>query len=93
MIERANALPAKEFFISMLTRDISLGDCILDLLDNSVDGARRSSPDADPNRLSGFYVHLRLDSQEFEIEDNCGGIPLADAREYAFQFRAPKSCS
>ncbi|KJV41509.1 hypothetical protein [Brevundimonas sp. KM4] len=36
--DRANANPSKSFFIAMLTRDIDLVDCILDLLDNSVDG-------------------------------------------------------
>jgi hypothetical protein len=33
----AKAYPSKAFFIEMLTRDITLSDCILDLLDNSVD--------------------------------------------------------
>ena len=85
-LEKAKADPAKEFFISMLTRDISVADCILDLLDNAVDGARRSMQNAGENRLSRSYVHLRLASDTFEIEDNCGGIPLADAKEYAFNF-------
>ncbi len=82
--EKAKALPAKEFFISMLTRDISLSDCILDLLDNSVDGARRAQ--AKPQDLAGSYVHLQLDRDRFTIDDNCGGIPLPDAKEYAFNF-------
>ena len=86
MPEKAKALPAKEFFISMLTRDISLEDCILDLLDNSVDGARRSARSKGQDDLSGFTVHLKLKPDEFAIDDNCGGISLADAREYAFNF-------
>ena len=85
MPEKALATPAKEFFINMLTRDISIADCILDLLDNAVDGARRSVPD-NPNHLGGFFVHLHLSSEEFRIQDNCGGITLEDAREYAFNF-------
>ena len=85
-LEKAKAHPAKEFFISMLTRDISVADCILDLLDNAVDGARRSIQEVGENRLIGSYVHFRLTSDTFEIEDNCGGIPLADAKEYAFNF-------
>ena len=32
----AKAHPSKAFFIDMLTRDISLSDCILDLVDNSL---------------------------------------------------------
>ena len=37
----AQASPTKQFFVSMLTRDISLADAILDLLDNCLDGAMR----------------------------------------------------
>ena len=37
----AQASPTKRFFVSMLTRDISLADAILDLLDNCLDGALR----------------------------------------------------
>ena len=84
--EKANAVPAKEFFISMLTRDISLTDCILDLLDNAVDGARRNRSDTEEKRLAGFYIRLWLNRERFTIEDNCGGIPLTEAREYAFNF-------
>lgn len=36
------ALPHKEFFIDMLTKDIGLDACILDLVDNAVDGATRT---------------------------------------------------
>jgi hypothetical protein len=36
---KAEANPTKAFFVRMITRDISLADCILDLIDNSVDAA------------------------------------------------------
>lgn len=85
-LEKAKADPTKEFFIRMLTRDISVADCVLDLLDNSVDGARSNMQNNGENRLSGSYVHLRLGSDTFEIEDNCGGIGLDNAKEYAFNF-------
>jgi hypothetical protein len=39
--EQAVAAPTKQFFVSMLTRDISLEDAILDLIDNCLDGALR----------------------------------------------------
>ena len=84
--EKANAVPAKEFFISMLTRDISLTDCILDLLDNAVDGAHRNREETEEKRLAGYYVRLRLTSERFAIDDNCGGIPVTEAKEYAFNF-------
>ena len=34
MTTKADASPTKEFFVHYLTRDISLHDCILDLLDH-----------------------------------------------------------
>ncbi|MGH9433064.1 MAG: hypothetical protein ACRD3T_16150, partial [Terriglobia bacterium] len=46
-----NASPTKEFFISMLTRDIPLTRAIIDLVDNSVDGARRLRPTGDYDRF------------------------------------------
>jgi len=39
---KANAYPRKHFFFEMFTRDISLEDCILDLIDNSIDGLIRT---------------------------------------------------
>jgi Single-strand binding protein family len=36
----ASAVPTKEFFVRTLIRDISLDDCVLDLVDNSIDSAR-----------------------------------------------------
>ena len=39
--DTAKAVPTKQFFVSMLTRDISLDDAILDLIDNCLDGALR----------------------------------------------------
>ena len=39
--ESVNASPAKSLFVSMLTRDLTLEDAILDLLDNCVDGILR----------------------------------------------------
>jgi hypothetical protein len=40
--DSARAYPTKEFFIEMFTRDISLEDCILDLIDNSIDSLIRA---------------------------------------------------
>lgn len=39
--DTARVVPTRQFFVSMLTRDISLDDAILDLLDNCLDGAMR----------------------------------------------------
>jgi hypothetical protein len=38
----ASAFPRKRFFLEMFTRDITLEECVLDLIDNSIDGLIRS---------------------------------------------------
>ena len=89
--KKASAYPTKEFFVRMITRDISLEDCILDLLDNSIDGAWRSvgskpiglAADAD---LSKFEIQITATPKQFCIEDNCGGMTLDDAVNHAFSF-------
>jgi Histidine kinase-, DNA gyrase B-, and HSP90-like ATPase len=90
----AKGNPSKTFFISMLTRDISLVDCILDLLDNSVDGIgrslrRRGVSGAAENKFEGYRVEIKFDGDAFVITDNCGGIPIEIARTYAFRFGKP----
>lgn len=90
-IGKAGANPTKEFFVRMITRDITLEDCILDLIDNSVDGAWRSegsrpmgiSQDAD---LSRYRIKITASPELFCIEDNCGGMSLDDAVNHAFSF-------
>ena len=37
MSENVSFLPNKRLFIDIMTQDISLYDCIMDLIDNSVD--------------------------------------------------------
>src|ERR1051326_3239626 len=78
--------PEKDFFISMLTRDIDLQDAILDLLDNCVDGAirTRGKEKTEIDSFDGFWAHIKFDEEKFIIEDNCGGIPWELAKEYAF---------
>jgi len=75
----------------MITRDISLEDCILDLIDNSIDGAWRleggqpMSLDHGAD-LSKYMIEMNANAQGFSIRDNCGGITLDNAAEYAFTF-------
>jgi Histidine kinase-, DNA gyrase B-, and HSP90-like ATPase len=78
-----HAEATKEFFISMLVRDIDLLAAVIDLVDNSVDGGRSLGGE---DGLSGRWVHLTLASTHFRVEDNCGGIDLNTARNYAFRF-------
>jgi hypothetical protein len=82
-----NGSPTKDFFIYTLIRDIPLNRAVIDLVDNSVDGARRIR---DGTRFDGLWVRLKLNADYFRISDNCGGIPIDTAREYAFRFGRPK---
>lgn len=81
-----HASPTKDFFVTMITRDIPLTDCIFDLVDNSIDAARRHSNKADIESLNGYFSKIAFDRDKFNITDNCGGISLADAVDHAFHF-------
>lgn len=87
---QAHGSPTKDFFVRMITRDISLTDCILDLVDNAIDGARRIArseiEQGQPAPLQRFKVSITLTPSKLEIRDNCGGISLSDAIDYAFHF-------
>jgi len=54
----APASPAKQFFVSMLTRDIILADVTLVLSDNCVDGALRLANGQD--RFEAFRKFHRM---------------------------------
>ncbi len=90
-IAEADANASRAFFVQMLTRDITLEDCVLDLLDNSVDGAWRSighvAPTLDDGAdLSPFRIEIRADENSFWMRDNCGGMHLQRAQNHAFTF-------
>ncbi|WP_103256925.1 ATP-binding protein [Tabrizicola aquatica] len=88
---KADANPTKAFFVRMITRDITLEDCIFDLIDNSIDGAwelaggQPMSLD-DNTDLSPYRISINVQNDGFLIQDNCGGITLDDAADYAFTF-------
>ena len=82
--------PTKEFFVYMITKDITLEEALLDLIDNSADAARKAARatgngQAEPN-YSPYEIKLEFGDQEFSIVDNCGGIPVDIAKDYAFRF-------
>ena len=84
--------PVKSFFVHMLTRDISLKDSILDLIDNCVDGVQRMAAKGkiDKNKpYAGHWAKITASAKNFIIEDNCGGIPW-ELHEYAFRMGRPK---
>jgi hypothetical protein len=84
--EPVDASPVKSFFVLMLTRDISLEDAILDLLDNCVDGILRSKKKKKGAKpYSGSWAKIDFNKDTFTIQDNCGGIPW-DIHDYAFRM-------
>jgi hypothetical protein len=95
----ANAYPRKHFFLEMFTRDISLEDCVLDLIDNSIDGLVRtreidiSSSLLDEANAKNFppsaglpRIEVSYTKSHFEIKDTCGGIPRDHALKDVFNF-------
>lgn len=97
----ANAHPKKRFFIEMFTRDIPLLDCVLDLIDNCVDGLARTDrlqmhtisddifgkqSNKAPREADRPHVRVEFDAKRFRISDNCGGIDYEYALEDVFNF-------
>lgn len=80
--------PTKNFFIRMITRDISLTDAIIELLDNSLDAAKKKNAQ---NDYSGYKIEINFSKDFFSIKDNCGGISIKDAKEYVFYFGRPST--
>ena len=72
----------KRFVFDILTSDISTAESILDLIDNSIDAARRDIGRASglgavgslPESYQGYYVDLTINADRIEIRDNCSGI-------------------
>lgn len=85
---RIDASPTKQLFIDMLVKDITLRDAIGDLIDNSVDAAKRSVPI--DSKLTGYTIKVEARSDFFSINDNCGGLEAEVARNSAFCFGKPK---
>ena len=81
--------PTRALFVEMLTRDIHLDRAVLDLVDNSVDGAKRLRP-KDTDDFDGLEIRILLDGTRFSISDNCGGIGIDIAKRYAFRFGRAK---
>tara|TARA_A100001391_G_scaffold149645_2_gene107096 strand:- start:6225 stop:7592 length:1368 start_codon:yes stop_codon:yes gene_type:complete len=87
---KADVRPTKKLFISTLTRDVDIWSAILDLVDNSVDGAKRVAQErGEKNDYSGLFIEIKINEKEFSISDNCGGIGLELAENYAFKFGRP----
>jgi hypothetical protein len=99
MPDVASAAPQKRLFIELITKDITLEDAILDMIDNAINNVlvrekvnlvesfdefiAASEPSP---KFSHYRIAIRIDSTHFIIEDNCGGIPYDAAKNTVFQF-------
>jgi hypothetical protein len=86
--ETVSAAPTKQFFISVLIKDIQFIDAIVELVDNSVDSARSKIGE---KGLRGLVIEIDYTSERFEIRDNAYGIPIEVAKHYAFRFGRPEN--
>ncbi len=93
----ADASPSKELFVDMLTRDITLAECILDLIDNSIHSlVVNERLDVMDHLIAGttppainHKVEINFSPSKFSIKDNCGGITLDDAEHHVFLLGKP----
>lgn len=88
---KADASATKQFFVGMITKDITLEDCILDLIDNSVDAAWSQLGGfpkdlSETHSLDKFEIEIECSEDRFLIRDNCGGFSFEEARDYVFSF-------
>ena len=88
MNDEASMEPRKELFIFAITKDITLDSAICDLIENSINSAKKLSGF---KSLKGYRVDLYIDQNyndkyDFVIRDNCGGITREDAKNRAFKL-------
>lgn len=74
--------PSKEFFLNMITKDVTVESCILDLIDNSIDAHKKMKED----QTSTIDINFSIENDYFEIIDDCGGMSKYIAQNKAFKF-------
>lgn len=98
----ADASPQRRLFISLITRDISLADAILDIIDNSINAALE--PMAAQLKTADDYqrllannrikpkvqINVRVGSVRIAVDDNAPGISLEMAKNQVFKFGRDK---
>jgi hypothetical protein len=89
----ADAFPRKRFFVEMFTRDIALEDCILDLVDNSIDALIRSRKIiledeivANKRLRTPAQISVEISPKRIAVTDDCGGMSLQKAKHEVFTF-------
>ena len=96
--DEIDASPTKAFFIENLTRDLTLEDAILDLVDNSIDSAiqvskldvsaelLRRTPDPDSRKVP---ISIEVTPNRIVVSDEAGGIDPEHARKDVFRLGCP----
>lgn len=74
--------PSKKFFLDMITKDVSVESCIMDLIDNSIDAHKRLKQ----GKESTINIKYSIEEDFFSICDDCGGMSKLTAQEKAFKF-------
>jgi hypothetical protein len=94
----ASARPEKRLFISLITRDISLIDALLDIIDNSINAALEPLADHlstadDYQKLLGnnrqtpkVAIEVKINSSRISVTDNASGISWRSAKDHVFKF-------
>jgi hypothetical protein len=94
----ADASPEKRLFVYLITRDISLADALLDLIDNSINAALQplaahlNTADDYQQFLAGtdlkpqIRIDLTVGSARILVRDTAPGISLAAAQNDVFRF-------
>ena len=75
--------PSKEFFLNMITKDVTVESCILDLIDNSIDAYKRVIGE---KKQGIIEISYSIPEDYFSINDNCGGMSREIAVSKAFRF-------
>ncbi len=95
--DSVDASPTKKFFIDNFTRDLTLEDVVLDLIDNSIDSYIRTNnveltfnsllDDSNkPDDKAMGQIDITISKDMFNITDNCGGIDIEHAKKEVFRF-------
>ena len=82
MSENVSFLPNKRLFIDIMTQDIDIYNCIMDLIDNSVDSYTIN------NIQEKRTIKIEFSKSEFYIYDNCGGVDRDHLLKEVFRFGA-----
>ena len=94
----ADTSPNKSFTIDTFTRDASVIDCIFDLIDNSIDAARKhlenkrslkKSRDGLVSSYAGIEIEVTISSNSVRVIDNCCGMSPVEIEKHVLRFGQP----